>query len=122
MDAKRALAREIVVRYYDSEAAEMAQDHFNKRFSDRKPLEELAADESVEMFEMSQPMPLFKVVASSRGTSTSEAIRMIKNGAVRVMEGKVTDTGYLVTPGRDKVIRVGKKFFRIQGAQGNGAG
>ncbi len=38
---------------------------------------------------------------------------MIKGGAVRVMEGKVTDTNYLVTPGKDKVIRVGKKFFRI---------
>lgn len=122
MDAKRALAREIVSRYYNPDVSLEAQEQFNKRFSDRKPLEDLAADESIEIFEMSQPMPLFKIVAQLRGTSTSEAIRMIKNGAVRVMEGKVTDTAYLVTPGQDKVIRIGKKFFRIQGTQGNGAG
>lgn len=121
MDAKRALAREIVSRYYDQGAAERAQEQFNMRFSDRKPLEELVDDESVEVFEISEPTPLFKVVARFRGTSTSEAIRMIKSGAVRVMDGKVTDTGYLVDPGQDKVIRVGKKFFRIQEAQGSGA-
>jgi tyrosyl-tRNA synthetase len=114
MDAKRALAREMVERYYDSEAAQSAEDQFNKRFSDRKPLEELADDESVDVFEMSEPAPLYKVVAQFRGTSTSEAIRLIQNGAVRVMEGKITDTKHIVTPGKDKMIRVGKRFFRIE--------
>ncbi len=113
MEAKRALAREIVTRYHDEKAAGEAEEQFNKRFSERKPLEELADDELVDVFEMSEPMPLFKVVAEFRKTSTSEAIRMIKGGAVRVMDGKITDTKYMVTPGRDKIIRVGKKFFRV---------
>jgi len=113
MDAKRALAREIVTRYHDEKAAGEAEDLFNKKHSDRKPLEELVNDEMIDVFEMKEPMPLFKVVAEVRGSSTSEAIRLIKGGAVRVMEGKISDTKYTVTPGTDKVIRVGKKFFRI---------
>ena len=34
-------------------------------------------------------------------------------GAVRIMDDKIEDTQYIVTPGKDKVIRVGKKFFRV---------
>ncbi len=113
MDAKRSLAREIVARYHDNEAALEAEEQFDKRFSQRKPLEELADDDSVDAYEMKEPMELFRVVHEVRGVSTSEAIRLIKGGAVKIMEGKITDTKYMVTPGRDKVIRVGKKFFRI---------
>jgi tyrosyl-tRNA synthetase len=115
MEAKRALAREIVTRYHDDKAAFDAEEQFNKRFSDRKPLEEMADDETVDAYEMTEPMPLFKVVAGFRGVSSSEAIRMIKGGAVRIMDEKISDTQYMVTPGRDKVIRVGKKFFRVLG-------
>lgn len=113
MDAKRSLAREIVARYHDNKAALEAEEQFNKRFSQRKPLEELADDDSVDAYEMKEPMELFRVVHEVRGVSTSEAIRLIKGGAVKIMEGKITDTKYMVTPGRDKVLRVGKKFFRI---------
>lgn len=115
MEAKRALAREIVTRYHGDKAAQEAENHFNKRFSDRKPLEEMADDETIDAYEMTEPMPLFKVVAGFRGVSSSEAIRMIKGGAVRIMDEKVSDTQYMVTHDRDKVIRVGKKFFRVLG-------
>ena len=114
MDAKRGLAREIVTRFHSEKKAGDAEDLFNKKHSDRKPLEELIDDEMIDFFEMMEPMPLFKVVSELRSSSTSEAIRLIKGGAVRVMEGKITDTKYIVTPGQDKVIRVGKKFFRIK--------
>jgi tyrosyl-tRNA synthetase len=113
MDAKRALAREIVGRYHSEKAAEEAEHQFNKRFSDRKPLEDMVDDENVDVYEMTEPMPLFKVVAGFRCVSSSEAIRMIKGGAVRIMDEKVSDTQYVVTPGKDKVIKVGKKFFRV---------
>ena len=76
-------------------------------------MEEMADDDSMDVFEITEPMPLFKVVAQYRGTSSSEAIRMIKGGAVRIMDEKVTDTKYMVTPGKDEVIRVGKKFFKL---------
>jgi len=113
MEAKRALSREIVTRFHDKEASGEAEEQFNRRFSDRKPLEDMAQDDSIDVFEMTEPMPLFKVVAEFRGVSSSEAIRMIKGGAVRIMDDKIEDTQYMVTPGQDKVIRVGKKFFRV---------
>jgi len=113
MEAKRALAREIVTRYHDEKSAGEAEEQFNRRFSDRKPLEEMADDKSVDAFKISEPMPLFKIVAEFRGVSSSEAIRMIKGGAVKIMDEKITDTQYMVTSGRDKVIKVGKRFFRV---------
>jgi tyrosyl-tRNA synthetase len=113
MDAKRGLAREIVTRFHSEKTAGDAEEQFNMRFSDRKSLEDMADDESVDAYEMAEPMPLFKVVAQVRGVSSSEAIRMIKGGAVRIMDDKIKDTQYIVTPGKDKVIRVGKKFFRV---------
>jgi len=113
MDAKRALAREIVTRFHNEKVAVEAEEQFNARFSDRKSLEDMVDDESVDTFEMREPMPLFKVVAGVRGVSSSEAIRMIKGGAVRIMDHKIDDTQYIVTPGQDKVIRVGKRFFRV---------
>lgn len=115
METKRALAREIVERYHDENAALEAEQQFNARFSERKSLDEMVDDKSMDVFQLSEPMPLFKVVAQYRGTSSSEAIRMINGGAVRIMDEKVTDTKYMVTPGKDKVIRVGKKFFRVVG-------
>jgi len=115
MDAKRALAREIVGRYYDNAAARGAEDQFNRRFSDRKPLEELADDESIPAFEMEggKDRPLFKVLHEAGVTkSSSEAIRLIKAGAVRIRDEKVMDTQFSVTP-ESGVIKAGKKFIRI---------
>jgi tyrosyl-tRNA synthetase len=113
METKRALAREIAARYHDESAAQEAEQQFNARFSERKSLDEMVDDESLEVLEMTEPMPLFKVVAQFRNVSSSEAIRMIKGGGVRIMDEKMSDTKYMVTPGKDKVVRVGKKFFRV---------
>ena len=113
MDTKRALARELTARYHDEKGALEGEQQFNARFSERKSLDEMVDDESMDVFEMSEPMPLFKVVAEFRGTSSSEAIRMIKGGGVRIMDEKVTDTKYMVVADKPKVIRVGKKFFKV---------
>lgn len=115
MDAKRALAREIVSRYYESAAAREAEDQFTRRFSERRPLEELAGDESIPAFEMEGggDMPLFKVLQEAGVTkSSSEAIRLIKAGAVRIKDEKIMDTQFIVTP-ETGVIKAGKKFIRI---------
>lgn len=114
MDAKRSLAREIVERYYDESAAEEAERHFNKLFSEPKSMDDLADDESVARFEIKESLPLYKFMHNAGlAKSTSEAIRLINGGAVKIMDKKISDTKYTVTPGRDKVIKVGKKFLRI---------
>ena len=44
--------------------------------------------------------------------STSEAIRMIKQGAVRINEEKITDTKFLISKGETAIYQVGKRRFK----------
>ena len=44
--------------------------------------------------------------------STSEAIRMIKQGAVRIDEKKVTDHKLVIHSGTSAVFQVGKRKFK----------
>lgn len=114
MEAKKALASEMVGRYYDSTAAADAEDGFARKFSQRKPLADLAQDDSIPAFVMSEPLPLFKCLAEAGITaSSSEAMRLIKGGAVKIADTKIMDVKYMVTPGRDSVIKAGKRFLRI---------
>jgi hypothetical protein len=53
-----------------------------------------------------------------RGTRNSElgtrnSSQRLAGGAVKIMDEKISDTQYMVSPGKDKVIKVGKKFFRV---------
>jgi len=113
MEAKRTIAREIVTRYHNEKAAGEAEEQFNKRFSDRKSLEELADDDSIPVYKLKQEMPLFKVLQEAGVTkSSSEAIRLIKAGAVKIKDEKVQDTKFNVTADCG-VIKAGKKFIRI---------
>ena len=114
MDAKRALAREIVTRYYSEKAAVEAEAQFNSRFSERKSLKDLADDDSIPVFKLKEDMPLFKVLQEAGITkSSSEAIRLIKAGAVKIKDEKVLDTKITVTADTG-VIKAGKKFVRIE--------
>jgi len=113
MEAKRAIAREIVTRYHDEKAAGEAEEQFNKRFSDRKSLVDLADDDSIPSYKLVQDMPLFKVLQEVGITkSSSEAIRLIKAGAVKIKDEKIVDTKFNVTA-ESGVIKAGKKFFRV---------
>ena len=54
--------------------------------------------------------------------STSEAFRMIKQGAVRVDGEKISDRGLILKAGEFHIYQVGKrKFARIMLSGGNGA-
>ena len=114
METKRALAREIVTRYHSDKAAVEAEEQFNRRFSDRKSLEDLADDDSIPVYKLRQEMPLFKVLQEAGITkSSSEAIRLIKGGAVKIRDEKILDTKYSVTADAG-VIKAGKRFVRVQ--------
>ena len=92
----------------------MTPKQFNKRFSDRKSLQDLAEDDSIPVYRLEQDMPLFKVLQKAGVTkSSSEAIRLIKAGAVKIKDEKVQDTNYNITADTG-VIKAGKKFIRIQ--------
>ena len=73
---------------------------------------------------MPDDMPEVMIAASAEGlpianvlkegglvSSTSEAMRMIKQGAVRIDGNKVTDKSLVCLPGTTHVYQVGKRRF-----------
>ena len=110
-DVKIWLAKEIIARYHDEASAEAAHNDFTQRFSKNAIPDE---------------MPEVTVSAGAEGIAvgnllkeaglvdtTSEALRMIKQNAVK-RDGEVVSDGKLVVTAGTAVWQVGKrKFARV---------
>ena len=108
-DVKFQLGQEIVARFHDQVAAESALATFIARFQkgampDEMP--ELTLDSGGGEIKIAN---LLKD-ASLTG-STSDAFRMIKQGAVRIDGERITDKGLLIAAGNTHVFQVGKRRF-----------
>jgi tyrosyl-tRNA synthetase len=108
-DVKFQLGQEIVARFHDQAAAESALATFIARFQkgampDEMP--ELTLDSEGGEIKIAN---LLKD-ASLTG-STSDAFRMIKQGAVRIDGERITDKGLLIAAGNTHVFQVGKRRF-----------
>jgi len=116
-DIKFQLAHEIVSRLHDFVAAERAQESFITRF--RK--NELPADMPEITIECGATGRLGIAHVLNRAelvSSTSEAFRMIRQGAVRVDGERAADEGLELLAGHTHVCQVGKRrFARITLAQ-----
>ena len=118
---KRELARRIVERYYDQEAAQAAEEHFNRLFVEGDLPEEIE-EATVGRQEASAngEVHLPALLAEQFGLSRSDARRLIKQGGVRI-DGQVLDGERLDLPleGLDGVVvQVGKrrhKRLRVEG-------
>jgi tyrosyl-tRNA synthetase len=107
-DVKILLAQELVARFHSRAAAERALEDFQARFQ-RGALPE-------DMPQLSFPSGQIAQVLKQSGlvASTSEALRMIDGGGVRIDGEKVTDKALMLTAGSTVVLQVGKrKFARI---------
>jgi tyrosyl-tRNA synthetase len=112
-DVKITLAKEIIARFHDDAAAEAAHQDFTQRFSknalpDDMPELSISTD--------AETMPIANLLKEAGLVdSTSEAIRMIKQGAVKLNgDTKVDDTKLEIVKGSTAVYQVGKrKFARI---------
>jgi tyrosyl-tRNA synthetase len=108
-DIKVAFAQEIVARFHSRAAAEHALADFEARFRQGeipKDLEEHAIEAG------GQPMLIYQVVKQAGLTgSTSEAMRMIEQGGVKIDGEKVSDKGGKLAPGGPYVVQVGKRKF-----------
>jgi tyrosyl-tRNA synthetase len=102
-DIKFELAGEIVGRFHGDKAAAEAQAEFVNRFQKGGLQEkELATGGS--------PIPLTAALKQAGLTaSTSEARRMIGQGAVRIDGERVEDVDLALKPGASHVIQVGKR-------------
>jgi tyrosyl-tRNA synthetase len=108
-DTKVRFAQEMVARYHGRQAAEAALEDFELRFRHGgvpEDLEERVLDVS------SEATPIAQVLKSSGVCpSTSDALRMIEQGGVKVNGDKVSDKGLKLAVGATYVLQVGKRKF-----------
>jgi tyrosyl-tRNA synthetase len=126
-EAKRELARRLVDRFHGAGEGERAEAHFDQIHVFRGIPDDV---EVVELYPyMSDPLsdpPLVhmpRLIAASFSTSSSEARRLLAQGAVK-LDGETVPDGALDLPVSEldgKVLQVGKRRFRRlrAGAGGN---
>ncbi|AYH42862.1 tyrosine--tRNA ligase [Azoarcus sp. DN11] len=108
-DIKVMLAMELVARFHDAQAAEAARTEFEARFQ-RGVLPDDMPEVNVAVG--AEGMPVFQVIKQAGLTgTTSEAMRMIDQGAVRLDGERVEDKGLVLHSGRTVVLQVGKRKF-----------
>jgi len=111
-DIKVAFAKEIVARFHDPAAAQHALANFEARFKQGEMPEDMP-EHSVEAIKMYTVPQILKHVGLT--ASTSEAMRMIEQGGVRLDGEKVSEKGLVLSKGQEVVLQVGKrKFARVK--------
>ena len=108
-DAKVELAEEIVARFHSREAATSANENFVARFR-KGALPDDMPELTVGAAELGLPIAnLLK--QAGLVSSTSEALRMIKQGAVKIDGERLEDRNLMCAPGTRHVYQVGKRRF-----------
>lgn len=111
-DIKVLLAQEMVTRFHTRKAAEQALEEFESRFKQGvlpEDMPEVTVNATAGNIGIAQLLKQSGLVES-----TSEALRMIAQAAVRLDGEKVTDKGLQIKAGSVVVAQVGKrKFARI---------
>jgi tyrosyl-tRNA synthetase len=108
-DIKFELAKEIVGRFHDREAAERAQRNFTARVSQKAVPEDLAA--RVILVDAAGLRVANLLKEGGLAASTSEANRKIEEGAVRIDGERLTDKALIFKSGAEHVFQVGVKRF-----------
>ncbi len=109
-DIKFKLAQELIERFHSKKAAEKALSNFIARFQkgaipDEMPEVSLNA-------KTDEGMPIAILLKGAQIVpSTSEAYRMIKQGAVKIDGEKIEDRNLLIKKGTVSVYQVGKRRF-----------
>ena len=108
-DVKFELAMEIVARFHDDSAADAAKQEFISRFR------EGAMPEDMPELTLEAEGGTLGIAHLLKGaglvSSTSEAFRMIKQGAVRIDGERVEDRSLVIDAGSTNVYQVGRRRF-----------
>ncbi|HAU2283039.1 TPA: tyrosine--tRNA ligase [Legionella pneumophila] len=105
-DVKIDFAKEIVARFHDQTQAELAHNNFIERFQKGNIPEDLEELSLV----IAEPIALAQLLKQIDLTaSTSESIRMVKQGAVKVDGDKISDPSLKLPIGKSYIIQVGKR-------------
>jgi tyrosyl-tRNA synthetase len=104
MEAKKRLARMLVTEYQGASAATRAEEYFESKHQRR----EIPANAQV--YRIAEDLWICELMKQLQFTpSTSEARRLVSQGAVRVDGRTITDVNFRFVPGEHKVLEVGKR-------------
>ena len=111
-DVKVRLCMEIVERFHSRQAAVSANESFVARFRKGAIPDEIP---EVLLSSDGNGLPIANLLKEAKlVSSTSEAMRMIKQGAVRINGERVEDRGLICVTGSSEIYQVGKlRFARI---------
>ena len=111
-DVKIDLAKELISRFHDEDAAQAAHNEFINRFQKGAMPDEMP---ELELSPEGGEIAIANLLKEAGLVgSTSDAYRMIKQGAAKIDGEKITDKSLVVTSGSKAVYQVGKrKFARV---------
>ena len=108
---KVLLAKELVSRFHDEKSAEGAEIEFESRFKKGVISEDIA---KVKLSSQDDFLPVaFVLKHAGLVGSTTDGVRMIKQGAVKVDGEKAVEGGKLAVTAKDYLLQVGKRRAAI---------
>ncbi|MEH6594458.1 MAG: tyrosine--tRNA ligase [Colwellia polaris] len=108
-DVKIDLAKELIERFHDQEAAEAAHQEFINRFQKGAVPDDIA---EVEVTTENGEIAIANLLKEAGlVASTSEAMRMIKQGAAKIEGEKIVDNKLVINAGTSAIYQVGKRKF-----------
>ena len=112
-DIKFILAEELVDRFHEKGNGASCKESFLQRFQ-KGSLPEDIKEISLEID--TNTIPLTNLLKNTEmNSSTSEAMRLIKQGGVKIDSEKVSDTKFEIQSGSEAIYQVGKrKFLKIK--------
>ena len=108
-DIKFILGEELVARFHSQAEAVQARENFIARFQKGAMPDEIE-EKALEAVNGSLPIANLLKDAGLVG-STSEALRMIKQGAVKIDGTKIEDKDLVINSGAEHIFQVGKRRF-----------
>ena len=109
-EAKEALAFELTARFWGANEAQKAKEGFKALFTRKETPEDI---EEVSVGAEGERVWIAKVmVKAGLARSTSDAIRLIEQGGVRIDGAKVTDSRAEFPTNKGLLLQVGKRFFK----------
>jgi tyrosyl-tRNA synthetase len=110
-DVKIDLAKELIARFHDDAAAETAHQEFINRFQKGAMPDEIE-DKVVNIQDDSGEIAIANLLKEAGlVASTSDAMRMIKQGAAKIEGEKITDSKLRIALGTTAIYQVGKRKF-----------
>lgn len=108
-DIKVKFAKEIVGRFHSDEYAEIALTKFEARFKHGALPDDIPV---MKLHTEGDGLPISRILKLSGLTaSTTEALRMVGQGGVRVNGKKISNKNFILSRGKTAIVQVGKRKF-----------